>query len=125
MRGSALRQSAMHYERPKMDLIPAACSGGCSYDWKAADLRNTLTASTFASWSRRVNTEVMSPAGAGGQWEEGWNVEVFVRQSGNSAGTKDAVRGGRKDVVGCCIPQFPTCSPQLCCLMSMHVTSLY
>jgi hypothetical protein len=30
-------------------------------------------------------------------------VEVFVRQSGNSAGTKDAVRGGRKDVVGCCI----------------------
>ena len=30
-------------------------------------------------------------------------MEVFVRQSGNSAGTKDAVRGGRKDVVGCCI----------------------
>lgn len=27
-----------------------------------------------------------------------------MRQSGNSAGTKDAVRGGRKDVVGCCMP---------------------
>lgn len=50
---------------------------------------------------------------AGGEWEEGWHVEVFVRQSGNSAGTKDAVRGGRKDVVGCCMPLTTSCTPTL------------
>ena len=30
-------------------------------------------------------------AGTGGVYEPGWTAEVFVRQSGNSVGTRDAV----------------------------------